>query len=117
LGSSQAHFTLEGHEKGVNYVDYFAGGEKPYLISAADDQYTLLLLLLLLLTLTLFFCFLFLGLVLFVFLVLMLCVRYHCISLVKVWDYQTKTCVATLEGHTENVSAACFHPELPLIIR
>jgi len=38
LGASQAHFTLEGHEKGVNYVDYFAGGEKPYLISAADDH-------------------------------------------------------------------------------
>lgn len=31
------------------------------------------------------------------------------------WDYQTKSCVQTLEGHTHNVSAACFHPELPII--
>ncbi|KAJ6415917.1 hypothetical protein OIU84_004663 [Salix udensis] len=34
----------------------------------------------------------------------------------KVWDYQTKSCVQTLEGHTHNVSAVCFHPELPIII-
>ena len=32
------NFTLEGHEKGVNCVDYFQGGEKPYLISGADDR-------------------------------------------------------------------------------
>jgi len=36
--------------------------------------------------------------------------------LVKVWDYQTKACVQTLEGHTHNVSAVCFHPELPIIV-
>ncbi|KAG7817519.1 hypothetical protein KL928_003418 [Ogataea angusta] len=35
---------------------------------------------------------------------------------VKVWDYQTKSCVATLEGHSSNVSFAVFHSELPLII-
>ncbi|GMG21209.1 unnamed protein product [Ambrosiozyma monospora] len=35
---------------------------------------------------------------------------------VKVWDYQTKACVATLEDHLSNVSFAVFHPELPLII-
>lgn len=35
---------------------------------------------------------------------------------VRVWDYQTKSCVATLEGHTNNVSFAVFHPELPVII-
>ena len=34
----------------------------------------------------------------------------------KVWDYQTKACVQTLEGHGHNVSAVCFHPELPIII-
>lgn len=34
----------------------------------------------------------------------------------QVWDYQTKSCVQTLEGHTHNVSAVCFHPELPIII-
>ncbi|KAG0345867.1 Coatomer subunit beta' [Podila humilis] len=38
LGSSVANFTLEGHEKGVNWVDYYYGGEKPYLVTAGDDQ-------------------------------------------------------------------------------
>mmetsp|Transcript_44204 Transcript_44204/g.71965 ORF Transcript_44204/g.71965 Transcript_44204/m.71965 type:complete len:940 (-) Transcript_44204:165-2984(-) len=38
LGSTQTNFTLEGHEKGVNCIDYFVGGEKPYLISGADDK-------------------------------------------------------------------------------
>lgn len=35
---------------------------------------------------------------------------------IKIWDYQTKSCVATLEGHLSNVSFAVFHPELPLIV-
>lgn len=35
---------------------------------------------------------------------------------IKVWDYQTKACVAVLEGHLANVSFAIFHTELPLII-
>ncbi|XP_014250764.1 coatomer subunit beta' [Cimex lectularius] len=39
LGSAAANFTLEGHEKGVNCVDYYHGGDKPYLISGADDHY------------------------------------------------------------------------------
>lgn len=34
----------------------------------------------------------------------------------KVWDYQNKSCVQTLEGHTHNVSVCAFHPELPIII-
>jgi coatomer subunit beta' len=34
----------------------------------------------------------------------------------KVWDYQTRALVATLEGHTSNVSFAVYHPELPVII-
>lgn len=63
LGSSTPNFTLEGHEKGVNCVDYYHGGDKPYLISGADDH------------------------------------------AVKIWDYQNKTCVQTLEGHAANVSA------------
>lgn len=37
-------------------------------------------------------------------------------KLAKVWDYQTKACVQTLEGHAHNVSSACFHPELPIIV-
>ena len=32
------------------------------------------------------------------------------------WDYQNKTCVQTLESHTQNVSVVSFHPELPIII-
>lgn len=35
---------------------------------------------------------------------------------VKIFDYQTKSCVATLEGHMSNVSYAVFHPTLPIII-
>lgn len=63
LGSPTPNFTLEGHEKGVNCVDYYHGGDKPYLISGADDR------------------------------------------MVKIWDYQNKTCVQTLEGHAQNISA------------
>nr|XP_018896635.1 PREDICTED: coatomer subunit beta' [Bemisia tabaci] len=79
LGSSTPNFTLEGldgtgHDKGINCVDYYHGGDKPYLISGADDR------------------------------------------MVKIWDYQNKTCVQTLEGHTENIASVCFHPELPIIL-
>ncbi|KAI9821191.1 MAG: Coatomer subunit beta' [Pycnora praestabilis] len=35
---------------------------------------------------------------------------------VKIWDYTNKSLIATLEGHTSNVSFACYHPELPVII-
>ncbi|XP_056139515.1 coatomer subunit beta'-like [Lampris incognitus] len=38
LGSNSPNFTLEGHEKGVNCIDYYSGGDKPYLISGADDH-------------------------------------------------------------------------------
>lgn len=38
LGSPAPNFTLEGHEKGVNCVDYYHAGDKPYLISGADDR-------------------------------------------------------------------------------
>jgi WD40 repeat protein len=37
-------------------------------------------------------------------------------SLVKIWDYHSKSCVQTLESHTANVSFAIFHPSLPIII-
>ena len=55
-------------------MDYYTGGDKPYLISGADDK------------------------------------------LVKIWDYQNKTCVQTLEGHAQNISSVSFHPELPIIM-
>merc|ERR1719330_1963960 len=73
-GSTTPNFTLEGHEKGVNCVDYYHAGDKPYLISGADDR------------------------------------------LVKIWDYQNKTCVQTLEGHAQNIASVSFHPELPIIL-
>jgi coatomer subunit beta' len=38
LGSSHPNYTLEGHDKGVNCVDYYYGGDKPFLISGADDK-------------------------------------------------------------------------------
>ncbi|KAJ1555225.1 Coatomer subunit beta' [Cladochytrium tenue] len=38
LGSNVPNYTLEGHEKGVNCVDYYHGGDKPYLVSGADDK-------------------------------------------------------------------------------
>lgn len=74
LSSPTPNFSLEGHERGVNCVDYASGGDKPYIVSGADDQ------------------------------------------TLKIWDYQTRSCVATLEGHTNNVCAAAFHPRLPLIL-
>ncbi|KAI0465053.1 hypothetical protein LJB42_000271 [Komagataella kurtzmanii] len=75
LGLSVPNFTLLAHEtKGVNYVEYYAQSDKPYIITSSDDK------------------------------------------TIKVWDYQTKSCVAVLEGHISNVSFAVFHPELPLIV-
>ncbi|KAL3366453.1 hypothetical protein AABB24_011235 [Solanum stoloniferum] len=74
LGSPDPNFTLDAHLKGVNCVDYFTGGDKPFLITGSDDHTA------------------------------------------KVWDYQTRSCVQTLEGHTHNVSAVCFHPDLPIIM-
>jgi coatomer subunit beta' len=38
LGSQHCNFTLEGHERGVNCVDYYSSGDKPYLLSGADDN-------------------------------------------------------------------------------
>ncbi|PJF18060.1 Coatomer subunit beta [Paramicrosporidium saccamoebae] len=37
IGSATANYTLEGHDKGVNCIDYYSGGERPYLVSGADD--------------------------------------------------------------------------------
>lgn len=38
LGSPDPNFTLDAHLKGVNCVDYFTGGDKPFLISGSDDH-------------------------------------------------------------------------------
>eukprot|EP01055_Gregarina_sp_Pseudo9_P005930 Gregarina_sp_Pseudo_9__5929@NODE_94_length_4328_cov_14_292376_g86_i0_p1_GENE_NODE_94_length_4328_cov_14_292376_g86_i0NODE_94_length_4328_cov_14_292376_g86_i0_p1_ORF_typecomplete_len884_score245_35Coatomer_WDAD/PF04053_14/0_75Coatomer_WDAD/PF04053_14/2_8e03Coatomer_WDAD/PF04053_14/1_1e127WD40/PF00400_32/50WD40/PF00400_32/0_74WD40/PF00400_32/2_6e06WD40/PF00400_32/3_4e07WD40/PF00400_32/2_4e08WD40/PF00400_32/3_8e08WD40/PF00400_32/5_7e02WD40/PF00400_32/7_2e03ANAPC4_WD40/PF12894_7/1_6e06ANAPC4_WD40/PF len=43
LGSSalatvtNPHFTLSGHERGVNSIEYSISGDRPYLLSASDD--------------------------------------------------------------------------------
>ena len=34
----------------------------------------------------------------------------------RISDYQTKTCIQTLEGHTENVTSVLFHPKLPILL-
>lgn len=74
LGSPFPNFSLEGHDRGVNCVDYYHGGDKPYIVSGADDQ------------------------------------------TIRVWDYQTRSCVSVLEGHTNNVCTVAFHPRLPFIL-
>jgi len=38
LGSSTPNFTLEAHDKGVNYVEFYPGADKPYLVTASDDR-------------------------------------------------------------------------------
>lgn len=39
LTSLVPNYTLEGHEKGVNCVDYYNGEDKPYLVTGKDDKY------------------------------------------------------------------------------
>ncbi|KAF9535194.1 coatomer protein [Crepidotus variabilis] len=38
LGSSSPNFTMEAHDKGVNYVDFYPGADKPYLVTTGDDK-------------------------------------------------------------------------------
>jgi coatomer subunit beta' len=38
LRSNTPNFILKNHEKGVNRVDYYHAGDKPYLISGTDDR-------------------------------------------------------------------------------
>jgi coatomer subunit beta' len=33
-----------------------------------------------------------------------------------VWDYSSKNCIQTLEGHSDNVTICAFHPKIPVII-
>lgn len=35
--SPTPNYSLEGHERGVNCLDYYPGGDKPYIVSGADD--------------------------------------------------------------------------------
>ncbi|KAH6908239.1 coatomer protein [Coprinopsis sp. MPI-PUGE-AT-0042] len=38
LASSSPNSTLEAHDKGVNYVDFYPGSDKPYLTTCGDDK-------------------------------------------------------------------------------
>ncbi|KAF8165977.1 coatomer protein [Crassisporium funariophilum] len=38
LGSSTPNFSMEAHDKGVNYVDFYPGADKPYLVTTGDDK-------------------------------------------------------------------------------
>ena len=38
LNADEANYTLAGHTSGVNAIDYYPGGDKPYLISGSDDH-------------------------------------------------------------------------------
>ncbi|TFK47007.1 coatomer beta [Heliocybe sulcata] len=38
LGSSTANFTMEAHPSGVNYVEFYPGADKPYLVTCGDDN-------------------------------------------------------------------------------
>lgn len=69
---NSAHFSLSGHEGGVNCIDFCS--TCPYLISGGEDM-----------------------------------------SL-RVWDYQTKTCLHVLKQHTLPITGVLYHPKLPLIL-
>ncbi|VDB90110.1 unnamed protein product [Peniophora sp. CBMAI 1063] len=38
LGSSTPNFTMDAHEKGTNYVEFYPGADKPYLVTTGDDK-------------------------------------------------------------------------------
>ncbi|CAE6422374.1 unnamed protein product [Rhizoctonia solani] len=38
LGNATPNFTLDAHEKGVNYVEYYHGADKPYIVTTGDDR-------------------------------------------------------------------------------
>src|SRR5882757_2615889 len=38
IGSPVPNFTMEAHDKGVNYVEFYPGADKPYLVTTGDDK-------------------------------------------------------------------------------
>ncbi|KAL0950314.1 hypothetical protein HGRIS_010289 [Hohenbuehelia grisea] len=38
IGSPTANFTMDAHEKGVNYVEFYPGADKPYIVTTGDDK-------------------------------------------------------------------------------
>ena len=98
LGSHVPHYTLDGHERGVNCVDYYPSGDKPYILSGADDR----------------------TVKVWDYQVCLLSVYRSSwitsgISPVGGLYVKTKSIVHTLEGHTHNVCSVMFHPKLPII--
>ena len=41
LGAPTHNFSLEGHERGVNGIDYYPGGDRPYLLSGKNNPFAL----------------------------------------------------------------------------
>lgn len=37
MDSGSLDFTLDAHSKGINCIEYFMAGDKPFLISGSDD--------------------------------------------------------------------------------
>lgn len=35
---------------------------------------------------------------------------------IKIWDYQTRQCLQTLDVYKMNVTSVCYHPDLPLLL-
>ncbi|KAF7968238.1 hypothetical protein HWV62_31569 [Athelia sp. TMB] len=38
IGSPTPNYTMDAHDKGVNYVDFYPGADKPYLVTTGDDK-------------------------------------------------------------------------------
>jgi len=39
LGAQQPHFSLEGHDRGVNCLDYYPGGEVLFVLTSIDSLF------------------------------------------------------------------------------
>ena len=37
ISSSRPYYSMEGHSKGVNCLDFYPGNDKPYLATGSDD--------------------------------------------------------------------------------
>lgn len=38
INTNAPHFTMSGHSKGVNCLNFYPAGDKPYLVTGADDK-------------------------------------------------------------------------------
>lgn len=34
----EPNYTLDAHEKGVNYVEFYQGADRPYMVTTGDDR-------------------------------------------------------------------------------